>query len=98
MQANKDQDWTDDAAFWGDAWADMNTRLDEKPDRRKGGLAWWPFYLGVAAVFVLVMGAGMVFDQNEVDATPTPTSVQASAPVSPAVISGDKKVIAAALS
>lgn len=98
MQANKDQDWTDDAAFWDDAWADMNTRLDEKPDRRKGGLAWWPFYLGVAAVFVLVMGAGMAFDQNEVDVTPTPTSVQASAPVSPAVISGDKKVIAAALS
>jgi len=35
MQAKKDQDWTDDADFWDEAWADMNARLDACP---------WLFY------------------------------------------------------
>ncbi len=55
MQANKDQGWTDDADFWDEAWADMNARLDaDAPNRRKGLLAWWPFFLGGA--FVLLAG------------------------------------------
>jgi len=55
MQANKDQDWTADADFWDEAWADMNTRLDDAPGRRKGLLVWWKTYLATAAGLVLAL-------------------------------------------
>jgi len=66
MQANKDQNWTDDADFWDEAWADMNTRLDAEPKRRKGLLAWWPVCLGIAAVLLLALtlAGGILFEQG----------------------------------
>ena len=44
------QDWTDDAAFYDEAWADMNGRLDR---RRRRGLVWW--CAGIAAVGLLLL-------------------------------------------
>lgn len=82
MQANKDQDWTDDAAFWDEAWADMNTRLDAEPNHKKGGLAWWWLYIGVAAtvLFALLLGAGIIFVDEDVKASPPASAVIASVP------------------
>lgn len=80
MQANKDQDWYADDAFWDDAWADMNTRLDAAPDRRRAGPAWWPFLLAGAGAFVLVImiAAGIIFDRDDVETTaPVPSAREA---------------------
>jgi hypothetical protein len=94
MQANKDQDWADDAAFWDDAWADMNSRLDKKPERRKGILAWWPFYLCAGAALVLVaVGARTISGQGEIEASPPLPSVEVPAS-SPIAASEDSKLIA----
>ena len=59
MQANQDHNWTDDAEFWDEAWADMNARLDDEPKRRKAAAPLWPFVLGLAAVFLLLVGVGV---------------------------------------
>ncbi|WP_020568029.1 hypothetical protein [Neolewinella persica] len=56
MQANNDPKWTDDAAFWNEAWADMNKRLDDKqPPNRKAAVVWWRNYGWLAALLLLVV-------------------------------------------
>ena len=45
------QDWTDDAAFWDEAWMDMAARLDDK-DRARG-VAFWVRWLALPAVLLL---------------------------------------------
>ena len=47
---DKHQDWTPDEAFWNEAWADMERRLDTR--RRRA--AWLPWLLGLA----LLLGGG----------------------------------------
>lgn len=54
MPGKNTQDWTDDAAFWDDAWTDMELRLDQKKERR--GVAFWLRW----AVPVLLLLAGVV--------------------------------------
>jgi hypothetical protein len=54
MQANKDQNWTDDGAFWDEAWTDMNRRLDENPPNRKRRVVWW-WYAGALLALLLVV-------------------------------------------
>jgi hypothetical protein len=39
MPDNLNQDWTDDAAFWDEAWGDMSARLDQA--ERKRFFVWW---------------------------------------------------------
>ncbi len=77
MQAKKDQDWTDNADFWDEAWADMNARLDAEPNRRKGFLAWWPFYTGVVVVLSLaiLLGSGVFSKKEPTTTVPPATSV-----------------------
>lgn len=51
MPGKNTQDWTDDAAFWDEAWADMEQRLEEKPSRK--GLFLWARW---ALLLTLLLG------------------------------------------
>jgi hypothetical protein len=96
MQANKDQDWTDDADFWNEAWADMNTRLDDDgPGRRKGLLAWWKLYLAATAglVLALVIAYGMFPEQTEDKNIPSTPAIVAEQAASTQVNTKDNAVI-----
>ena len=53
MPANNNPNWKDDPAFWDEAWADMNARLDTAPKRRRGG-AWW-IWGGAGGVLLLLL-------------------------------------------
>lgn len=56
MQGRPTQDWNDDEAFWNEAWADMDQRLDGKDDRKKA--AWWwllPLLLLLGGIGALLM-------------------------------------------
>ena len=74
---DKKTDWTSDEAFWNDAWADMDQRLERK--RRRRILLPWLFGLG------LFLGAGAlgVYLFNTVDDTtarPAPFAAESSSP------------------
>lgn len=82
MQANNDPNWTEDAAFWNEAWADMDKRLDqEPPSGRKAAAIWWRQYSWLLGLFL----AGMVAiptiiaywpsTENTEQLTPAPTDV-----------------------
>ncbi|WP_273447113.1 hypothetical protein [Neolewinella agarilytica] len=75
MQANKSPEWKDDAAFWDDAWKDMQQRLDGEPQKRRPVLWWW---LGLGTVLLVLAAATFWFLPpfgNE-SSTPETTPVQ----------------------
>ncbi|MBC6994660.1 hypothetical protein QWY85_07685 [Neolewinella lacunae] len=73
MPGKQQEDWTDDAAFWDEAWRDMQQRLDAPAQRRAA--AWWyrpallaVLFLVVASLVLLAYRAG----REHAPATPTP--------------------------
>ncbi|MFK8161102.1 MAG: hypothetical protein AB8H12_01455 [Lewinella sp.] len=54
MQANNDPKWTDDAAFWNEAWADMDKRLNEQLSNRKVPVVWWRRYGWMLGLLLLI--------------------------------------------
>ncbi len=63
----QDNNWTDDAEFWDDAWADMSDRLDAR-DKPK-----YPFWLFLIPLFLL-LGYGIYYfsthDSSNIIASP----------------------------
>jgi len=83
MPDNQSPDWTDDAAFWDEAWTDMEQRLDAKPKRRRG-VAWWARTLVLGTLLisgVLAAWALRSTDDSSLPPAAPSTSVVASAPV-----------------
>lgn len=74
MQANNEPKWTDDAAFWDEAWADMHQRLEaEDKSRRKSPIVWWqrPAWLLAGLTLLLAVTAPAVvgyYFQEEISA------------------------------
>lgn len=82
MQAKQEPDWTADDAFWDDAWADMQQRLDGNPVAKKRATGWWWLTGGV----LLLLLAGLSWlawaDTANTVELPNPTAVPtAPAPV-----------------
>ncbi|TXF88412.1 hypothetical protein FUA23_14845 [Neolewinella aurantiaca] len=73
MQAKKEQQWTDDAAFWDEAWADMNGRLDAAPPSRERSFVWWPFFLVFSAAIALAVYLA-AFPSDDQDQPLSPTT------------------------
>jgi hypothetical protein len=89
MQANNDPKWTDDAAFWNEAWADMDKRLNEEPKSRKAVLVWWRRYGWLLGLILLVTAvettAAMAYLSQEEKTEQQPTPYQTPVtPVTPA--------------
>lgn len=87
MQANNDPKWTDDAAFWNEAWADMDKRLNEEPKSRKPVVAWWRRYGWLLGLVLLVTAvatpATMAYFSQEEKTEQQPIPNQP--PVTPAI-------------
>lgn len=75
MQAKQEPDWTADDAFWDDAWANMQERLDETPADKRYAAGWW--WLGSSALLLL---AGL-FWLSQTDAA---SATNSSTPTVPA--------------
>jgi hypothetical protein len=67
MPDNLNQDWTDDAAFWDEAWGDMSARLDQA--ERKRFFVWWR--LSGLGLLVLVPIVLFYYWQESLSKTPT---------------------------
>ncbi len=84
MPGKVNQDWTDDAAFWDDAWTDMQQRLDDD-ENPKGFLLWTR---GAVLFILLLLGATAAWflsgDRSEAPASETiPESISVPAPNAP---------------
>lgn len=57
MQDKHDPNWSEDAAFWEEAWADMQVRLDARNDDRKVVAIWWkrPVWLLLGGIMLLIV-------------------------------------------
>jgi hypothetical protein len=96
MQANNDPKWTDDAAFWNEAWADMDKRLDQPPPSRKTAVVWWRRYgwllslvLFVAAVATPAAMAYLSQNENMEQPPTAPKAPATPAPAPPEVIASN---------
>lgn len=93
MQANNDQNWADDGAFWDEAWTDMNRRLDENPPRRKRRAAWW-WYTGGVLALLLAITPLVVAGVFNGDGSPEAKPAQLKAPSPPPAAAPEKEVYA----
>ncbi|MTB53868.1 hypothetical protein [Lewinella sp. W8] len=78
MPDNLNQEWTDDAAFWDEAWSDMSARLDQT--ERKRALGWWRS-LGLALLLLLPL---FIFLQSRGQSNDTPALAPNPATETPA--------------
>lgn len=89
MPGKANQNWTDDAAFWDEAWADMEQRLEGK--KRPKGLLFWTrgVVLGVLLLVGMVTAWALAGNESGETSFPEPTKpnvVPAEVAPPPAVV------------